>query len=105
MINLTELLGISEEELCDYKLHFATGASEKREPYNAFLIDEFKAWQECQTNKNFGRKYILSLIYYDKDVWMFGGIYEVLPIAPVPIQQSGGWKGWPLFLISRYKPD
>ena len=62
MINLQDLLGISEEERCDYKVHFATGSSDKKAPYNAFLIDEFKEWQERQTNKNFGRNYILSLI-------------------------------------------
>ena len=67
MINLHELLNIKEEEFCCYKVHFATGLPNRKEPYNAFLIDEFKEWQECQTNKNFGRDYILSLIYYG--VW------------------------------------
>ncbi len=94
MINLHELLGIKEDEFCNYKVHFATDATDKKKPYNAFLIDEFKYWQECQTNKNFGRKYILSLIYYDKDIWMFGGIYEVLPCEPIPIKRDSGWKGW-----------
>ena len=94
MINLCELLEIKEEDFCDYKVHFATGAKDKKEPYNAFLIDEFKGWQESQTNKNFGRKYVLSLIYYDKDVWMFGGVYKVLPVQPVAIEKDNGWKGW-----------
>ena len=94
MINLCELLGIQEEDFCNYKVHFATGLNDKKQPYSAFLIDEFKYWQECQTNKNFRRKYIISLIYYDKDIWMFGGIYEVLPIQPVPIKNNNGWKGW-----------
>ena len=94
MIRLHELLGINEEDFGEYKVHFATGATDKKAPYNAFLIDEFQSWQECQTNKNFERKYILSLIYYDKDIWMFGGIHEVLPIKPVPIEKETGWKGW-----------
>ncbi len=94
MIKLFELLEINERDFCDYKVHFAIGAKEKKEPFNFFLIDEFKYWQECQTNKNFRRKYILSLIYYDKDIWMFGGIYKVLPIKPAPIQNETGWKGW-----------
>lgn len=93
MINLHELLGIQEDEFCKYKVHFSTGSSDKKKPYNAFLIDEFKNWQEHQTNKNFGRNYILSLIYYDKDIWMFGGIYKVLPVQPVPIE-TVDWKGW-----------
>lgn len=25
---------------------------------------------------------------------MFGGIYEVLPVKPVPIERENGWKGW-----------
>ena len=97
MINLHELLGIEEQEFLKYKVHFATGSKDKRKPYNAFLIDEFKGWQERQTNKNFGREFVLSLIYYDKDVWMFGGIYRVLPTDPLPISENGwiGWKqGW-----------
>lgn len=93
MINLHELLGIEEQDFCKYKVHFATGSKDKREPYNAFLIDEFKGWQERQTNKNFGREFVLSLIYYDKDVWMFGGIYRVLPTDPLPISENG-WIGW-----------
>ena len=94
MINLCELLQIKEQEFCDYKVHFATGTNDKKKPYNAFLIDEFKDWQEGQTQKNFGRPFILSLIYYDKDIWMFGGIYRVLPVEPVPIENGNGWKGW-----------
>ena len=91
MINLHELLDIPKEDFCNYKVHFATGSQNKKVPYNAFLIDEFKDWQEHQTNKNFGRKYVLSLIYFDKDIWMFGGIYKVLPTRPTPIE-TGGWK-------------
>ena len=94
MINLRELLHINEEDFCAYKVHFATGLNDKKEPYNAFLIDTFKEWQERQTNKNFGREYIVSLIYYDKDVWMFGGIYQVLPAPPIRIEGANGWKGW-----------
>lgn len=94
MINLHELLGISKENYCDYKVHFATGSTGKKEPYNEFLIDRFQNWQEHQTNKNFNRKFVISLIYYDKDVWMFGGIYEVLPIEPISFVSDKGWEGW-----------
>lgn len=94
MINLTQLLEIKEHEFKDYKVHFAIGRDHRKEPYNTFLIDEFKNWQEHQTNKNFGRKYILSLVYYDKDIWMFAGIYEVLPVKPTPIRNDNGWDGW-----------
>ena len=94
MIKLHELIGINEEDFRNYKAHFATGSNDKKEPYNAFLIDGFKEWQECQTQKNFGREYILSLIYYDKDIWMFGGVYKVLPVPPIPIKNGNGWNGW-----------
>ena len=94
MINLTQLLEIDEHNFCDYKVHFATGRYNKKEPYNTFLINEFKCWQERQTQRNFERKFILSLVYYEKDIWMFGGVYEVLPIKAVPVEGKNGWKGW-----------
>ena len=40
MIHLHELLGIKEETFSNYKMHFATGSNDKKEPYNAFLIDD-----------------------------------------------------------------
>ncbi len=94
MITLHELIGISEDDFCNYKVHFAIGRDKRKEPYNTFLIGDFKDWQERQTGKNWSRKYILSLIYYEKDIWMFGGVYRVLPIEPVPIENDQGWKGW-----------
>ncbi len=94
MLMLYELLEIEKDSFRDYKVHFAIGAKDRKEPYNAFLIDDFKEWQERQTQKNFKRKYILSLVYYERDVWMFAGIYEVLPIKPVPIESENGWHGW-----------
>ena len=90
MIKLQQIFGIVKETYSDYKIHFATGSENKKAPYNAFLIGEFKEWQEHQSKKNFNRKYILSLIYYDKDVWMFGGIYEVLSFNPTPTE-DGSW--------------
>ena len=94
MITLRELLQINQEDLINYKVHFAIGRDRRKEPYNTFLINEFKLWQEHQTGKNFGRPFILSLIYYERDIWMFGGIYKVLPIAPTPVANSEGGHGW-----------
>ena len=94
MITLCELLHIAKEDFKDYKVHFAIGRTARKEPYNTFLIDGFQEWQEHQTQKNFSRQYILSLIYYEKDIWMFGGIYRVLPITPIPVQGENGWSGW-----------
>lgn len=39
-----------------------------------------KNQQENQTQKNFERKFILSLIYWNKDEWLFAGIYESLSV-------------------------
>lgn len=94
MINLCELLQIEKEDFTKYKVHFAIGRYNRKEPYNVFLIDDFKDWQERQTGKNWSREYILSLVYYEKDIWMFGGIYKVMPVLPVPIQNNQGWTGW-----------
>ncbi len=94
MLKLLDLLKISESELKNYKVHFATGTNDKMKPYKKFLIGEFKEWPEQQTNKNFSRPYVLSLIYYNKDMWIFGGIYKVTD-KPVPIEISEeNWKGW-----------
>lgn len=93
LIKLLDVLQIPEGDYKRYKIHFATGSNDKRKPYNEFLINRFKDFQERQTLKNFSREYILSLIYYEKDIWMFGGIYEVLPDKPVPITE-GEWTGW-----------
>ena len=94
MLKLLDILNISETELNRYKVHFATGANDKMKPYNKFLVGEFKEWQEQQMNKNFSRPYVLSLIYYNQDLWIFGGIYQVKG-NPLPIEQSNeNWKGW-----------
>lgn len=92
MINLHELLEINESEFYNYKVHFATSSHDKKKPYNVFLLGEFKNWQEYQKNKNFKRKFIISLIYYEKDIWLFGGIYEVLSCSPSPLENSSKWK-------------
>lgn len=94
MLKLLDVLKIPECELKNYKVHFAIGITDKMEPYKKFLIGEFKEWQEQQTQKNFSRPYVLSLIYYRKDTWLFGGIYRVIG-KPTPIERpEEQWKGW-----------
>ncbi len=94
MLRLLDVLKIPESELKNYKVHFAIGSDDKSIPYKKFLIDEFKQWQEQQTNKNFSRPYVLSLIYYRKDIWIFGGVYRVTK-DPVPfVCPEDNWKGW-----------
>ncbi|MFW6172496.1 MAG: GIY-YIG nuclease family protein [Elusimicrobiota bacterium] len=78
MLKLLDIIPIKEDNLSEYKLHFAIGAksSNKKEPLYELSRNKFKEWQEYQQNTNFKRKYILSLIYYGKNEWIFGGIYE-----------------------------
>lgn len=76
MLSLTEVLHISKEDYHLYKIHFAIGSDHL--PMNEYLLGRFKNFQEYQTKDNFGRKYIISLIYQDQNIWMYAGVYEVL---------------------------
>lgn len=76
MLTLTNILGIDEKDFINYKIHFAFGAN--NDPLNEYLLGRFKEYQEYQTKPNFNRKYIISLVNYDRDIWMYAGIYEVL---------------------------
>ncbi len=93
MIKLVDILKIKIEDYKKYKIHFATGVDDKKIPYNYFLINRFSEWQAEQTNKNFNREYVISLIYYDKDIWLFGGVYKVNNQKPQPITHDN-WKSW-----------
>ncbi len=88
MIKLADFLNIEKYDYCDYKVHFAIGAKDRKEPYNEFLIGGFDKWQSIQTNKNFNRQYVVSLIYFEKDVWMFAGVYKV-DGKPISIEHNG----------------
>lgn len=79
-MKVSELIGITEELNGKIKIHFAIGARERLEPLYAFYRGEFKEWQENQTKKNFEREYILSLIHFAKDEWLFAGIYSRIGI-------------------------
>ena len=85
MLKLLDILGIDKNNYSDYKIHFATGAYDKMQPYNKFIINQFNEWQQLQTKKNFNRPFVISLIYYDKDIWMYGGIYKVSDFYPKKI--------------------
>lgn len=93
MIKMVDVLGIKEKDYTNYKVHLATGEKDKKDPYNLFLSNQFAEWQSNQTNKNFQRDYVISLIYYDKDVWLFAGVYNVTDKNPKPIT-IGDWNGW-----------
>lgn len=74
-MNLKVLLGLDDATIKKTKLHLAIGEKDKNEPLYEMYADTFKEWQESQTKRNFEREYILSLIYFGKDEWLFAGIY------------------------------
>ncbi len=78
MITLNTILGIDEKAIDKYKIHFAIGykSNNRDEPLNAYRNNTFKEWQECQSKKNFELPYIISLIYFRTDQWLFGGVYK-----------------------------
>lgn len=79
-MNISDLLGITDELKGKAKIHFAIGAKERLEPLYSFYRGEFKGWQENQSKKNFEREYILSLIHFGKDEWLFAGIYKSISV-------------------------
>ncbi|MCX6302609.1 MAG: GIY-YIG nuclease family protein [Bacteroidia bacterium] len=75
MINLIKIIPELEPDLKKYKVHIATG-KKGNNPLIAFFNNKFKEWQEWQSKRNFEREYILSLIYYEPNLWLFAGIYR-----------------------------
>lgn len=73
-MKIKDMIPFLEEHRKDVKVHCAIGRKKIYEPLNAFKLDRFKEWQEHQTKKNFQRPYILSMIYYGKDEWLFAGV-------------------------------
>ncbi len=78
-----------EKNKKDIKVHCAIGTNNVYDQLNGFKLGHFKENQEAQSQKNFNRKYILSLIYCGKDEWLFAGIYESLNVIALP---AGGYK-------------
>jgi hypothetical protein len=78
MLYLSKILDIKQNDYSNYKIHFAMGSkqSDRFEPLDKFKKGEFKEWQEYQNKHNFERDYIVSLIYYKKDKWLFAGVYK-----------------------------
>lgn len=83
MLKLLDIIPDIMNEKEKFKIHFAIGRINRREPLYSLIQDEFKEWQEYQNNKNFEREYILSLIYYQPSEWIFGGIYRQLGVEKV----------------------
>lgn len=72
----------------EFKLHCSIGTDNVYDELNDFLVGKFEENQSLQSKKNFERKYILSVIYCNKDEWLFAGIYESLGAKENP---DGGY--------------
>ena len=79
-MKLKELIPFLEENKKEIKIHCAKGSQNDYEPQKKFLNGQFKEWQEGQNKNNFTKKYILSLIYWGKDEWLFAGVYEKISV-------------------------
>lgn len=79
-IHLPQTFLIADPTL--YKLHLASW-NEFDEPLDVFVRDrsEWETWNAWRISRNdFNRKFIFSLInfYPENDIWLFGGVYQVL---------------------------
>jgi len=85
---ISQLIPFLNENKENVKIHCAIGNTEKGysklEAFFAFSKGQFKEWQEGQAKKNFEKNYILSLIYINKNEWLFAGIYQSLDVKEVP---------------------
>lgn len=78
MKKLNELLNIDKSDYKKYKIHLAWGGNPKDRlsALREYQKGKFKEWQEGQNGHNFQRDYIISLIFTEKDTWLFAGIYK-----------------------------
>lgn len=82
-IALSDVLQI--DNLHDFKVHFAR-YNKVEQPLDVFARSrlEWQGWQESYPGRNdFNRPYIFALaqFYHETDVWLFGGIFNVLGIS------------------------
>ncbi len=86
IISITKIIRIDDPR--KFKLHAARWNG-KDHPLEVFVRDkkEWLAWNTWRNRKDeFSRRYIFSLIdfYHEKNMWLFGGIYEVVNRHNIP---------------------
>ena len=79
-ISLSKVLSFSN--FSDFKVHLAS-SNGNAEPLDVFVRDrsEWKKWNMWRSSRDdFNRRYIFSLIdfYPESNMWLFGGVFEVL---------------------------
>ncbi|OHE06135.1 MAG: hypothetical protein A2513_01290 [Sulfurimonas sp. RIFOXYD12_FULL_33_39] len=89
-IPITKIIQIEEPKL--FKFHAARWNG-KNQPLDIYVRDknEWFRWNTWKNTKNeFSRKYIFSLIdfYPENNIWLFGGIYEVIKRDDTPNNYS-----------------
>lgn len=77
---------IQIDNVADYKFHAARW-NHHHQPLDQFVEsrDKWLDWNTWRNEKNeFNRRYIFSLMdyYHTPDIWLFGGIFEVLGCGP-----------------------
>ena len=75
---ILNVLNIKQKDLNNYFLHFAEGLYSSYDALNAFYRAEFKEWQEAHLKWPRDRKFMVSLIYFGNNEWLFAGIYEII---------------------------
>jgi hypothetical protein len=83
-MDISLLIPFLNENRTEIKINLASGNTvkgiNKLEPCFEYSKGLFKEWQERQDQNYFNRKYILSLIYIDKNEYLFSGIYEKISV-------------------------
>jgi hypothetical protein len=78
MLTLVNLLGIKESDYQDYKLYLGTEQNDLQAKLRKYLEGTFDQ-DVCQcTKRNYNRKFLIALVYYDKDKWLYVGTYRVV---------------------------
>jgi len=89
-IPVTKIIRIDEPK--QFKFHAARWNGENQ-PLDVYVRDknEWFMWNTWRNVKDeFSRQYIFSLIdfYHESDMWLFGGIYEVIKRNDIPNAHS-----------------
>lgn len=75
----------------DCKIHLA-GWNGRDDPLDIFLRGEFPEWQNWQSNRNFERPYIVSLIKLAAtSAWVFAGVYSTHGCTSATHQTNRPW--------------
>lgn len=69
-------LRIPDFDVSATKVHLAQWNG-RENPLDVFHEGQFERWQENQTQRNFQRRYVLSLIQTNRpDIWLFAGLWQ-----------------------------